>query len=146
MSLYQMCILMQFNDNTTLSLDAIRAAVDIPEQEFKRHLLSLCTPKLRILKKHSKGKVGYKYCSYCTTIIIAFDCQMHATLLLAWKSNYTIKLCIVVFHVLKPFSFVGHRGRRPVHLQRGVYLQIEAHEGAPHLGQGGQRGLLQRRP
>ena len=48
---------MLFNDNLTLSLDAIRSATEIPEQEFKRHLLSLCTPKLKILKKHSKGKV-----------------------------------------------------------------------------------------
>lgn len=57
-SVYQMCILLQFNDAATLSLDAIRGgATDIPELEFKRHLLSLCTPKLKILKKHSKGKV-----------------------------------------------------------------------------------------
>ena len=40
-----------------LSLDAIRAQTNIPDVlEFKRHLLSLCTPKLRILKKSSKGK------------------------------------------------------------------------------------------
>lgn len=58
MSLYQLCILMQFNDTATLTLDALRGACEIPEQEFKRHLLSLCTPKLRILKKHSKGKVS----------------------------------------------------------------------------------------
>jgi len=57
-SLYQMCILMLFNEQETLGLDAIRAATEIPELEFKRHLLSLCTPKLKILRKHSKGKVS----------------------------------------------------------------------------------------
>jgi cullin 3 len=56
-SLYQASILLQFNDRETLGLDALRNATEIPEQEFKRHLLSLCTPKLKILKKHSKGKV-----------------------------------------------------------------------------------------
>lgn len=55
-SLYQGCILLLFNEQETLSLDAIRAATEIPEMEFKRHLLSLCTPKLKILRKHSKGK------------------------------------------------------------------------------------------
>jgi len=55
-SLYQMCILVLFNDQETLSLESIRIATQIPEQEFKRHLLSLCTPKLKILRKHSKGK------------------------------------------------------------------------------------------
>jgi cullin 3 len=47
-SLYQLCILMQFNDTATLTLDALRGACEIPEQEFKRHLLSLCTPKLQV--------------------------------------------------------------------------------------------------
>jgi cullin 3 len=69
-SLYQLCILMQFNDHATLTLDALRGACEIPEQEFKRHLLSLCTPKLKILKKHSKGKVRARcmqvHCSVCT--------------------------------------------------------------------------------
>jgi len=56
-SLYQVCILLLFNEQETLGLEAIRAATEIPEMEFKRHLLSLCTPKLKILRKHSKGKV-----------------------------------------------------------------------------------------
>jgi cullin 3 len=55
-STYQMCILMLFNDADTLSLAAIRQATQIQEAELRRHLLSLCTPKHRILNKASKGK------------------------------------------------------------------------------------------
>lgn len=47
---------MLFNDNTTLTLESIRNATNISENELRRHLLSLCTPKLKILKKASKGK------------------------------------------------------------------------------------------
>jgi cullin 3 len=51
-----MCILMLFNENTTLTLDAIRNATNITENELRRHLLSLCTPRLKVLKKASKVK------------------------------------------------------------------------------------------
>ena len=51
-----MCILMLFNESATLSLDTIRSATNIAEGELRRHLLSLCTPKLKVLKKLSKGK------------------------------------------------------------------------------------------
>jgi len=53
---YQMCILMLYNGADVLSLGQIRDAVTIPEQELRRHLISLCTPKHKILKKASKGK------------------------------------------------------------------------------------------
>ena len=56
-STYQMCILLLFNDNVSLSLEYIRQACNISEEvELRRHLLSLCTSKIRILKKSSKGK------------------------------------------------------------------------------------------
>ena len=55
-STYQMCILQLFNNKDTYSLDEIRDATEIPEDELRRHLLSLCTPKLRILIKDSKTK------------------------------------------------------------------------------------------
>lgn len=55
-STYQMCILMLFNHRATLSFNEIKAASQIPEPEIRRHLLSLCTHKIRILKKSSKGK------------------------------------------------------------------------------------------
>ncbi|KAG5188131.1 Cullin [Tribonema minus] len=55
-STYQMCILMLFNQTDQLSLTIIRNHVNIPDQELRRHLISLCTPKHRILKKTSKGK------------------------------------------------------------------------------------------
>ena len=62
-STYQMCILMLFNNTsiTELSLSHIMSHVNITngsddENEFKRHLESLCTPKIRILIKKSKGK------------------------------------------------------------------------------------------
>lgn len=55
-STYQMCILVLFNGTDKHSLADIRAATQIPERELKRHLVSLCTPKHRILRKSSKGK------------------------------------------------------------------------------------------
>jgi cullin 3 len=53
---YQMCILMLFNENATLTLQKIRSETQIPDIELRRHLISLCTPKHRILRKGSKGK------------------------------------------------------------------------------------------
>jgi cullin 3 len=56
-STYQMCILLLFNHSNTISLDTIRQSLQVPEVELRRHLLSLCTPKLKILIKESKGKL-----------------------------------------------------------------------------------------
>eukprot|EP00579_Thalassiosira_antarctica_P000497 CAMPEP_0201867100 /NCGR_PEP_ID=MMETSP0902-20130614/1465_1 /ASSEMBLY_ACC=CAM_ASM_000551 /TAXON_ID=420261 /ORGANISM="Thalassiosira antarctica, Strain CCMP982" /LENGTH=957 /DNA_ID=CAMNT_0048392215 /DNA_START=440 /DNA_END=3313 /DNA_ORIENTATION=+ len=53
---YQMCILVLFNTRDTLTLKRIREETHIPEDELRRHLVSLCTPKHRILRKGSKGK------------------------------------------------------------------------------------------
>jgi len=53
---YQMCILVLFNTRDTLTLREIRDETHIPEDELRRHLVSLCTPKHRILRKGSKGK------------------------------------------------------------------------------------------
>jgi len=55
-STYQMCILLLFNETDTLTLGQIRTQTHIPDQELRRHLISLCTPKNRILKKGSKGR------------------------------------------------------------------------------------------
>mmetsp|Transcript_9553 Transcript_9553/g.32570 ORF Transcript_9553/g.32570 Transcript_9553/m.32570 type:complete len:734 (+) Transcript_9553:62-2263(+) len=55
-STYQMCILLLFNEADTLSLEHIRGATLIPDAELRRHLLSLCTPKHRVLIKGSRGK------------------------------------------------------------------------------------------
>lgn len=55
-STYQMCILYLFNDRTTLTLGQIRTETQIPDMELRRHLISLCTPKHRILRKGSRGK------------------------------------------------------------------------------------------
>jgi len=55
-STYQMCILLLFNNADTLTLGQIRTQTHIPDQELRRHLISLCTPKNRILKQGSKGK------------------------------------------------------------------------------------------
>ena len=56
-STYQMCILMLFNTSDTLSLDEIQERTSIPEPDLKRHLISLCTPRHKVLKKQSKGKL-----------------------------------------------------------------------------------------
>jgi cullin 3 len=53
---YQMCILVLFNTRDTYTLKEIRDETQIPEDELRRHLVSLCTPKHRVLRKGSKGK------------------------------------------------------------------------------------------
>lgn len=53
---YSMCILMLFNAADTLTLEDIQKATQIPENELRRNLISLCTNKHRILRKASKGK------------------------------------------------------------------------------------------
>lgn len=55
-STYQLCILLLYNDSDTLTLGQIRSKTHIPDMELRRHLISLCTPKHRILKKGSKGR------------------------------------------------------------------------------------------
>ena len=56
-STYQMCILSIFNEGNCFSLHKIVEALGAPDElEVKRHLLSLCTPKTRILVKKSKVK------------------------------------------------------------------------------------------
>lgn len=60
-STYQMTILMLFSasSNISLTLSQIRERCGIPDMiELNRHLLSLCTSKIRILLKSSKGKVS----------------------------------------------------------------------------------------
>lgn len=55
---YQMCFLMLFNNADVLSLNEIRDACGgIPETDLRRHLLSLCTSKVKVLTKKSKDKV-----------------------------------------------------------------------------------------
>lgn len=53
---YQMCILALFNSDTKLTLGKIASETNIPDLELRRHLISLTTPKHRILRKGSKGK------------------------------------------------------------------------------------------
>ncbi|KAG7360505.1 cullin protein 3 [Nitzschia inconspicua] len=55
-STYQMCILLLFNDYDSLTLGQIRTKTHIPDSELRRHLISLCTPKHRILRKGSRGR------------------------------------------------------------------------------------------
>ena len=56
-STLQMCILVLFNGKSTLSMqELLNIVVPHDNLEFKRHLLSLCTPKMKILNKRSKGK------------------------------------------------------------------------------------------
>eukprot|EP00551_Chaetoceros_affinis_P004249 CAMPEP_0203664768 /NCGR_PEP_ID=MMETSP0090-20130426/2117_1 /ASSEMBLY_ACC=CAM_ASM_001088 /TAXON_ID=426623 /ORGANISM="Chaetoceros affinis, Strain CCMP159" /LENGTH=803 /DNA_ID=CAMNT_0050528119 /DNA_START=41 /DNA_END=2452 /DNA_ORIENTATION=- len=55
-STYQMCILILFNGSNVLTLGQIKTETNIPDMELRRHLISLCTSKHRILRKGSKGK------------------------------------------------------------------------------------------
>ena len=55
-STYQMVILMLYNDTEELTLGQIRTMTHIPDSELRRQLISLCTPRNKILIKGSKGK------------------------------------------------------------------------------------------
>lgn len=55
-STYQAVILLLFNHESVMSLDSLKEKTGIPDFELKRHLLSLCTSKVKILIKSSKGK------------------------------------------------------------------------------------------
>ncbi|GKY95814.1 hypothetical protein MPSEU_000542100 [Mayamaea pseudoterrestris] len=55
-STYQMVILMLYNDSDELTLGQIRTMTHIPDSELRRQLISLCTPRNKILIKGSKGK------------------------------------------------------------------------------------------
>ena len=59
-STYQMLILMLFNDQRSLTFSQIKEASQISDvQELKRHLLSLCTQKFKILNKSSATRVRW---------------------------------------------------------------------------------------
>jgi cullin 3 len=58
-STWQMCVLSLFNDsaNSAVSFGEMTAALPgVPREELQRHVLSLSTPKMRILLKNGKGK------------------------------------------------------------------------------------------
>lgn len=55
-STYQAVILLLFNRRPTWSFKEIIESTQIESADLKRHLISLCTPKYRILIKSSKGK------------------------------------------------------------------------------------------
>ncbi|GLD96605.1 hypothetical protein PINS_up005288 [Pythium insidiosum] len=55
-SSYQAVILLLFNLRSSWSYKDIEQHTGIDKHDLKRHLISLCTPKYRILSKSSKGK------------------------------------------------------------------------------------------
>lgn len=58
-STWQMCVLSLFNDSASsaVSFGEMTAALPgVPREELQRHVLSLSTPKMRILLKNGKGK------------------------------------------------------------------------------------------
>ena len=71
-SAFQAFLLIQFNQKISWSLTELRTVLDIPELELKRHLLSLCTPKLRILRKSSNSKVSCRMWEYLLLFIPFF--------------------------------------------------------------------------
>jgi cullin 3 len=56
-STYQMMILALFAERDSATFEEICAHVPIPDLELKRHLLSLCTPAMKIINKTPAGKV-----------------------------------------------------------------------------------------
>jgi cullin 3 len=56
-STYQACLLELFNDSATVTFGRMLSETGIPEDQLKRHLISLCTPVARVLIKGKKGKV-----------------------------------------------------------------------------------------
>ena len=74
-STYQMCILLLFNESDTLTLGQIRTKTQIPDSELRRHLISLSTPKHRILKKGSKGR-GISSDQDAFTFNVDYTCKL----------------------------------------------------------------------
>lgn len=56
LSTYQMMILALFPEKVSITFEEICVSVPIPDVELKRHLLSLCTPAMRIVNKSPAGK------------------------------------------------------------------------------------------
>jgi cullin 3 len=92
-STYQMCILLLYNEKDVLTLGEIRTKTHVPDVELRRHLISLCTPKNRILKKGSKGKG------------ITSDDDTFT-----FNADYTSKLKRVRIPLVKETSIAGPRG------------------------------------
>jgi cullin 3 len=55
-STYQMCILLMFNSADVVPYSRMAAELTIPEDELKRHLLSLTAPKARVLNRSKKAR------------------------------------------------------------------------------------------
>lgn len=58
----------------TLTLDQLREATQIPEHELRRHVMSLCTPRHKILKKASK--VSSRTSQECGMWMLEHLCRM----------------------------------------------------------------------
>ncbi len=56
LSFYQMCILLQYSNESALvlTIEELERRTGINTQELKRHIHGLCNPKLQILTKSSK--------------------------------------------------------------------------------------------
>jgi hypothetical protein len=90
-STFQMCILLLFNGPSTLSYQEIKDTTNIqPEDQLRRHLISLCTKKHRILHKTSKGKhiTGSTGVVACDSLFVTFVFVTFVT-----RVIYTLSYC-----------------------------------------------------
>lgn len=104
---YQMCILMLFNSRDTFSVNEIERATGIPINKLRRHLLSLATPRFRILHKEPQ-KSGI------------FDGDTTFTL----NTDFSAKLLRIKVHLITERRNVGA-------VKRGIPEQVD--EDRKHL-------------
>jgi cullin 3 len=122
-STYQMCILLLFNTTDTLTLAQIRAHTHVPDAELRRHLISLCTPKNRILKKGSKGR--------------SIDSDTDT---FTFNNDYTSKSKRVKIQLVKETSITSSTTGQQQQQQQLQRQQQNAGDDSNHVGPGSSGG------
>lgn len=128
-SSFQWCILALFNLQDTWTFAAIHERLAMPTLELRRHLLSLCTSKLPILKKTSSGKVRASVGVGVGVVVGGLQLVANC-------------VCVCVCCVCFTCGAVDHRRTRGDLVQRRLRVEAAAYQG--HVGVGEGRATVAR--